>query len=115
MTVCMCAMELRDRSMVRAGWETHNEPEAVKQGRILEKWNCTRLQLSQHSSNLNTSFIAFSRTPWKRLRGRSSRRGVALFYLSKEMTYMGVINFSSLTSTSVVSKQCRCFNLRCVT
>ena len=38
-----------------------------------------------------------------------------LFYLSKEMTYMGVINFSSLTSTSVVSKQCRCSNLHCVT
>ena len=34
--------------------------------------------------------------------------------LAKEMTYMGVINFSSLTSTRVVSKLCCCFNLRCV-
>jgi hypothetical protein len=62
MTVCMCAVELRDRSMVRAGWETHNESVAVKQSRILEKWNFTSPQLSQHSSNLDTSFIAFSRT-----------------------------------------------------
>jgi hypothetical protein len=51
-------------------------------------------------------------------RSRLNRRVQGLlatvFYFWQQMTYIGVINLSSLTRTSVVSKLCRSFNLRWV-